>query len=119
MNNKSSSNTSSPKLPKLHELFLSAIVARDDLQRALQILQGYCEMSPVRITRRRLIWEGPRGRNAKALDQGWINRQKEKSNQWRNLSDALSRQSYSVMLSYDIDPDQFGQDEGQDDSEKL
>ncbi len=94
----------------MHELFLTTHVPDEDLQRALRILQGYCAMSPVNILRRRLTWEGPRTRNPKGIDPGFITKQHQsKIPLWRGLSEQLSRQSYVVNLLYDVERDSFGQ----------
>lgn len=94
----------------MHELFLTTQVANDDLQRALRILQGYCAMSPVNILRRRMTFEGPRTKNPKGIDPGFITRQPPpKIPQWRGLSEQLARQSYVLTLAYDVDREHFGQ----------
>lgn len=115
-NRSQSHRTDNQILPKMHELFLSTIVPSSDIVRGVEILQGYCAMSPATITRRRLIWEG---KTPKAFDKNFLNRPqpKEKAVQWRNLSEALSRQPYVVTLSYEINPSQFGKTDG-DDAEK-
>ena len=96
----------------MHELFLTAQVSGDDLQRSLRILQGYCGMSPVSLLRRRLIWEGPKSRNLKGIDPTFIKKQGLKQQLWRNLHEQLIRQSYIITLVYDVDRSHFGQLEG-------
>lgn len=99
-----------PEIDAMHELFLTAQLSNDDLQRALRILQGYCAMSPVNIVRRRITFEGPRTKNPKGIDPAFIARQSPpKAPLWRGLSEQLTRQSYFLILIYDIDRDQFNQ----------
>ena len=100
----------------MHELFLSTSVNNDDLERALRVLQGYCGMKPVKLLRRRLLWEGPRMRNnLKGIDTNFLRSQEKVSREngplWRNLHEQLIRTSYVITLIYDVDRDQFGRTE--------
>lgn len=94
----------------MHELFLSAHVPNDDVQRALRILQGYCGMSPVTLLRRRLIYEGPRLRQLRGIDPAFVTKQGPgKLPSWRSLHEQLIRQSYVITLVFDVNRDHFGQ----------
>jgi mediator of RNA polymerase II transcription subunit 18 len=96
----------------MHELFLSAYVANDDRFRALGILQGYCGMNPQSLLRRRLMFEGPRGRNLTGIDPNFIARQPPaKSRLWKELHEQLIRQSYVITLIYEVSRDDFEQPE--------
>ena len=95
----------------MHELFLTASVSNEDLDRSLRILQGYCSMKPVFWLRRKLIWEGPRSRQLKGIDPAFITRQGPKMAFWRSLHEQLTRQSYVITLIYDVDRDSFGKGE--------
>jgi mediator of RNA polymerase II transcription subunit 18 len=105
----------------MHELFLCDIIPEGNMQQVMRILQGHCGMTPVSFIRREQLWEGPRNRNAlKSLDQKFISAQvPEKATQWRNLSEALSRQTYMLTLSYEITRSKFGEAEGKDESELV
>jgi mediator of RNA polymerase II transcription subunit 18 len=96
----------------MHELFLTAQVSGDDLQRSLRVLQGYCGMKPVSLLRRRLIWEGPKSRSLKGIDPAFVKKQGPKQPLWRSLHEQLIRQSYIITLVYDVDRSHFGQLEG-------
>ena len=99
----------------MHELFLTAQVSGDDLQRSLRVLQGYCGMSPIPLLRRRLIWDGPKSRSLKGIDPAFIRVQvPQKQPLWRSLHEQLIRQSYIITLVYDVDRSHFGQLEGGD-----
>lgn len=66
-------------------------------------------MKPVTILRRRLLFEGPRTRTPKGIDQAFISAQSQpKILLWRNLHEQISRQSYIVTLIYETKSDQFG-----------
>jgi mediator of RNA polymerase II transcription subunit 18, fungi type len=95
----------------MHELFLTAHVPNEDIDRSLRVLQGYCSMNPVSLLRRRLVWEGPRSRQLKGIDPAFIARQGPKAPFWRSLHEQLTRQSYVITLIYDIDREQFGKGE--------
>lgn len=90
----------------MHELFLTAYISDDDRPRALQILQGYCAMSPTPILRRRLYWNGPLIHN-RGFDPAFVAAQGQKARFWSNLNDQLIRQAYTVLLIYDVTRDQF------------
>jgi mediator of RNA polymerase II transcription subunit 18, fungi type len=90
----------------MHELFLTAHIGNDDLTRSVQILQGYCAMSPTPLLRRRLFWNGPLTHN-RGLHPGFLAAQGPKTRLWRSLSEQLIRQAYIVVLLYDITRDQF------------
>lgn len=90
----------------MHELFLTAHIGEEDCPRALQILQGYCAMSPTPILRRRLYWNGALVHN-RGLDQVFITAQGQKARFWSSLHEQLIRQAYTVLLLYDVTRDQF------------
>lgn len=92
-----------------HELFLTAIIASDDVEESLKVLQGYCEMAPVNIITHNVFWEGPRARKPKAVDPNFIKQQTPpKDALWKLLSDQLSRQSYILTTSYEVEKEEFG-----------
>jgi mediator of RNA polymerase II transcription subunit 18 len=90
----------------MHELFLTAAIGDNDRPKALQILQGYCAMSPTTVLRRRLYWAGPLTHN-RGIDSAFIMAQGPKVPSWRALNEQLIRQAYMVTLLYDINRDQF------------
>lgn len=90
----------------MHELFLTAHISEDDGPRALQILQGYCAMSPTPILRRRLYWNGPLVHN-RGLDLASLMPQGQRARFWNSLNEQLIRQAYTILLLYDITQDQF------------
>ena len=92
----------------MHELFLTAHIGDVDRPRALQILQGYCAMSPTPLLRRRLYWNGPLFHN-RGLDPAFLMAlaQGQRAQFWRSLHEQLIRQAYIVILLYDITRDQF------------
>jgi mediator of RNA polymerase II transcription subunit 18 len=90
----------------MHELFLTAAVTEYDRIRALQILQGYCAMSPVPVLRRRLYFNGSPQHN-RGFDPAFIAAQGPKARVWSMLNEQMIRQAYTVVLLYDIDRDQF------------
>lgn len=94
-----------PGIP-MHELFLTAHIGEEDCPKALQILQGYCAMSPTSILRRRLYWNGPLLHN-RGLDPAFIAAQGQRARFWSSLSEQLIRQAYTVLLLYDVTRDQF------------
>jgi len=105
-------NTVRPDLPNAHELFLTAIIANEDFETTLRILQGYCAMSPIPVLTRKLTWEGPRTRTPAGIDAKFIkNQPPAKVPQWSGLSVQLSRQSYIMHLLYDVDRQSFGKAE--------
>jgi mediator of RNA polymerase II transcription subunit 18 len=66
-------------------------------------------MKPVTILRRRLLFEGPRTRTPKGIDQAFISAQPQpKILLWRSLHEQISRQSYIITLIYDTKSEQFG-----------
>lgn len=105
-------NAARSDLPNVHELFLTAIIANEDFERTLRILQGYCAMSPVEVLTRKLTWEGPRTRTPAGIDVKFIkNQPPAKVPQWSGLSVQLSRQSYIMHLLYEVDRQSFGKAE--------
>ena len=90
----------------MHELFLTAGITEFDRPRTLQILQGYCAMSPVPVLRRRLYWNGPLVNN-RGFDAMFLAAQGQKTRLWNTLHEQLIRQAYTVILFYDVDRDQF------------
>ncbi|CZT10642.1 uncharacterized protein RAG0_15064 [Rhynchosporium agropyri] len=99
-------------LPNAHELFLTAIVANEDFETTLKILQGYCAMSPTNVLTRKLTWEGPRTRTPSGIDPKFIRNQPlQKIPQWNGLSVQLARQSYIMHLLYEVDRQSFGKDD--------
>ena len=80
-------NTVRPDLPNAHELFLTAIIANEDFETTLRILQGYCAMSPIPVLTRKLTWEGPRTRTPAGIDGKFIkNQPPAKMAQWSEWS---------------------------------
>ncbi|KAH7356703.1 mediator complex, subunit Med18 [Rhexocercosporidium sp. MPI-PUGE-AT-0058] len=103
-------NSKKIDLPNSHELFLTAIVANEDFETTLRILQGYCSMSPTNILTRKLTWEGPRTRTPAGIDPKLVKNQPPiKVLQWSGLSAQLARQSYIMHLLYEVDRQSFGQ----------
>lgn len=90
----------------MHELFLTTTVTDYDRPRALQILQGYCAMSPVAVLRRRLYWNGPLVHN-RGFDPALIAAQGQKARLWNALHEQIVRQAYTLILLYDVDREQF------------
>ncbi|KAG4437626.1 hypothetical protein IFR05_006887 [Cadophora sp. M221] len=106
-------NSKRTDLPNAHELFLTAIVADEDFETTLRILQGYCAMSPINVLTRKLTWEGPRTRAPAGIDAKFIKNQPQvKMPQWSGLSAQLARQSYIMHLLYEVDRQSFGKLEG-------
>jgi hypothetical protein len=97
----------------MHELFLTAHLSDDDVQRAIRILQGYCGMSPVTLVRRRMLFEGPRLRQQlKGIDPVFVSKQPQgKQLLWKSLHEQITRQAYIIALIFDINKDHFGQPE--------
>jgi mediator of RNA polymerase II transcription subunit 18, fungi type len=93
----------------MHELFLISDCADEDVIKATKLLQGFCEMAPVPIINRRLIWTAPHVPKQKGFDQQFLMRQPQmKLPLWRSLQEGLTRQAYHVNLVYGISRDQFG-----------
>jgi mediator of RNA polymerase II transcription subunit 18 len=104
----------------MHELFLISECADEDIPKATQLLQGVCEMSPVSIINRRLLWEAPHVPKQKGFDQAFLVRQGPRMYLWRSLQDTLVRQAYHVNLVYGVSRDQFGSpDADQEKSEEI
>ncbi|KAL2073194.1 hypothetical protein VTL71DRAFT_10518 [Oculimacula yallundae] len=102
-------NSKRNDLPNAHELFLTAIVANEDLETTLKILQGYCAMSPINVLTRKLTWEGPRTRTPSGIDPRFLKNQPAKNvPEWTGLSAQLARQSYILHLLYEVDRQTFG-----------
>jgi mediator of RNA polymerase II transcription subunit 18 len=103
----------------MHELFLTASIANNDLTRAVRILQGFCGMKPQAFLCRRLIWEGPKQRTGlKGIPNDIIAKQTpQKVQLWKTLHEQLVRQSYVVTLVYDVDKGAFGQSTEQQDGQ--
>lgn len=92
----------------MHELFLISDCADEDVLKATKLLQGLCEMAPVSIINRRLIWEAPRVPKQKGFDQQFLVRQQPmRLPLWRSLQEGLVRQAYHVNLVYRVSRDQF------------
>lgn len=91
------------------ELFLISQCADEDVVKAAKLLQGYCEMAPVSILNRRLIWEAPHVPKQNGFDPQFLSsRQPQKQPDWRSLQEGMTRQAYHVNLIYAISRDQFG-----------
>jgi mediator of RNA polymerase II transcription subunit 18 len=91
------------------ELFLISDCADEDVLKACKLLQGICEMAPVPIVNRRLLWEAPHVPKQKGIDQAFLVRQQNnKLPLWRSLHEALVRQAYHVNVVYVVSRDQFG-----------
>lgn len=105
-------NSKRSDLPNAHELFVTAIVANEDFETTLRILQGYCAMSPINVLTRKLTWEGPRTRTPSGIDPKFLKIQPPlKALQWNGLSVQLGRQSYIMHLLYEVERQSFGKDE--------
>lgn len=94
----------------MHELFLISDCEDEDVLKACKLLQGFCEMAPVPIINRRLIWEAPHVPKQKGIDPRFLSRPqpKERAELWRSLQEGLTRQAYYVNLVYGVSRDQFG-----------
>lgn len=93
----------------MHELFLISECADEDVLKATQLLQGLCEMAPVPIINRRLLWEAPHMPKQKGFEQSFLARQQpQRLYLWRSLQDQLVRQAYHLNLVYGVSRDQFG-----------
>jgi hypothetical protein len=103
------------------ELFLISECANEDILKATQLLQGFCEMAPVPIINRRLLWEAPHVPKQKGFEQAFLVRQQQpKMYLWRSLQDALVRQAYHLNVVYGVSRDQFGgPDTAEEESEEV
>jgi mediator of RNA polymerase II transcription subunit 18 len=96
----------------MHELFLTTHLADGDVSKATCILQGYCEMPPVPILNRRLIFDVPRAIKFKGIDPVFVSKQPpHKTHLWRALHEQLIRNLFIVTLLYPVTKDQFGTEE--------
>lgn len=101
----------------MHELFLISECADEDVIKATQLLQGLCEMAPVAIINRRLLWDAPHVPKQKGFDQSFLVRQQPpRLYLWRSLQDQLVRQAYHLNLVYALSRDQFGTPESSADN---
>ncbi|KAG0652276.1 hypothetical protein D0Z07_0959 [Hyphodiscus hymeniophilus] len=92
----------------MHELFLISHCSDEDVPKATKLLQGFCEMAPVSIINRRLIWEAPQVPKQRGLDPQFLMRQPQhRLPLWKALQDSLTRQAYYVNLVYGVSRDQF------------
>ena len=92
----------------MHELFLISNCEDEDVLKAVQLLQGFCEMAPVSIINRRLIWEAPHVPKQRGFDPQFLMRQpQQRLPLWKSLQDCLTRQAYYVNLVYAVSRDQF------------
>jgi len=98
----------------MHELFLNTSVSNGDCPRAIQILQGYCDMSPVPVLRRRVMLRGPPGPNQKGLDPAFLLNLKpqQRPDLWKALDEQLKRRPFVITLIYDIKRNHFSSGEG-------
>ncbi|KAI9048710.1 hypothetical protein LZ554_007541 [Drepanopeziza brunnea f. sp. 'monogermtubi'] len=102
----------------MHELFVTTHVVNEDLDITLRILQGYCSSYPKHVFTRSLSFQGPLTRAPKPIDPNLIKQQPpQKFVSWKSLSDQLSRQSYILNVSYEIDQDEFGRTEDSGDAQ--
>ena len=94
----------------MHELFLISDCEDEDVLKACRLLQGFCEMAPVTIIDRRLVWEAPHLPKQKGIDPRFLKRPQplERAKLWENLQEGITRQAYYVNLVYGVSRDQFG-----------
>jgi mediator of RNA polymerase II transcription subunit 18 len=93
----------------MYELFLISDCADEDVVKATKLLQGFCEMAPVSIINRRLIWEAPHVPKQKGFDPQFLSGQpRGRLPLWQSLEESLKRQAYYVNLVYGVSRDQFG-----------
>jgi len=93
----------------MHELFLISDCEDEDVLKATKLLQGFCEMAPVSIINRRLIWEAPHLPKQRGFDPQFLRRQpQQRLPLWKTLQDSLTKQAYYVNLVYGTSRDQFG-----------
>lgn len=79
----------------MYELWLTSVIRADQLEQACAVFQGYCAMSPRHSFSRLLFFEGPDEPKA-------LSRLPNRSLQWNELSQQLSRQSYVLKARYDV-----------------
>jgi hypothetical protein len=96
----------------MHELVTIAVVPQIEVKGLLMILQGLCAMTPVRQLEWRLTFEGPRANPLPGIGPALLQSRKP-SNQslWKELNDQLIRQSYYIVISYDVYSSDFGRGE--------
>jgi hypothetical protein len=111
------SNSDSFYSVTMHELFLISDCEDEDVIQACKLLQGFCEMAPVTMINRRLIWEAPHVPKQKGIDPRFFKRPQppERAKLWESLQEGITRQAYFVNLVYPVSRDQFGGLNGSDD----
>lgn len=90
----------------MHEIFLDSVIPQEDLEKTVQVLQGYCNMAPVNLFRRKTYWQGPKTRNPQGLNlEHKVVKLAAPAKRilWRSLHEYLSKQSYIVTAIYNID----------------
>ncbi|CAD6500458.1 BgTH12-07635 [Blumeria graminis f. sp. triticale] len=90
----------------MHEVFLESIILQEDLEKTVQVLQGYCNMAPANLLRRKTYWQGPKIRNPKGLNlEHDIVKLAAPAKKllWKSLHEYLSKQSYVLTVTYNID----------------
>ncbi|PHH55111.1 hypothetical protein CFIMG_002902RA [Ceratocystis fimbriata CBS 114723] len=94
------------------ELFMTAVIDRDDETRARAVLKGICARDGYESMNRCLRFQGPRRptgmSNLVSVHKSDKDKQPSELLLWRELQTAVSRQSYLIDLRYEVPYDGFG-----------
>ncbi|EEY16848.1 conserved hypothetical protein [Verticillium alfalfae VaMs.102] len=94
----------------MYEVFLSTIVADEDIKATCSILAGLCAMPPWESLHRVLYFKGPSRPNGISNQNSIVKSQrKDVPGLWKDLHQQLSRQSYVIQARYEVFKDKdFG-----------